>query len=223
MIFSDKMFSPDWFTNLNIIVLYQVFMLKFSLKRDCMTIVRFKNFINLTDDEKRLVLEWRNSDRVRLNMLNKDIIPLENHLRFIDSLKNRNDCKYWLFMIDEIPIGVFDLVDIKPDGSGGVGGSYIGDINYNGYGLLLNYLLFDYCFENNKGQKKYTKEDCFYVMKNNPRTYKMHKNIFGAKDFAEDDEKWYLYIDYDSWVEIKDNLKKTLCDPLEIEKVIWEI
>jgi len=190
-----------------------------------LTIVKFKNFINLTEEEKLLVLEWRNSDRVRLKMTNQNIIPLENHLKFIESLKTRTDCKYWLFMIDDVPIGVYDIVDIKPNGSGGIGGSYIGNNNYLGYGLLLVYLTLVQSFNVNdlSLKKEITKEDCIYVMKNNLRTYKMHKNIFGAKDFSEEDDRWYVYWDKDGWDRVKNNLKETIYDPLNIKEVIWEV
>lgn len=188
-----------------------------------MTIVKFKNFINLTEEEKLLVLEWRNSDRVRLKMANQDIISLESHLSFIESLKTRTDCKYWLFMIDDVPVGVFDIVDIGPDGKGGVTGSYIGNDDYLGYGLLLVYLSLAIPFEKNLFSDEVpTKENSVYVMKNNPRTYKMHKKVFGAKDLFEDDEKWYIYWDKESWGSVKDNLKETIYDPLNITEVIWE-
>ena len=182
-----------------------------------MTKIKFKNFTLISKEEKELVLKWRNSDRVRTKMVNQDIIPLESHLRFVDSLKNRSDCKYWLFMIDDIPVGVYDLVDIRPDGSGGVSGSYIGDEEYLGYGLLLIYIQLlgmEYC------DKDYRCES--FVMKNNPRTYKMQKKIFGAKDLREEEDRWYIYWDKEGWDSVKDNLKATIYDPLNIEEVIWE-
>ena len=56
----------------------------------------FKDFTTLTLDEKKMVLEWRNAESVRKWMYNKQVIDLENHLRFIDGLKERDDCYYWL-------------------------------------------------------------------------------------------------------------------------------
>jgi len=47
-----------------------------------------KNFINLTLDEKKEVLEWKNHKDIRKWMYNKNKISLENHLKFIDSLKD---------------------------------------------------------------------------------------------------------------------------------------
>ena len=194
-------------------------MLKSYIGGYILTVIKFKNFINLTQEEKELVLSWRNSDRVRLKMEHKEIISLEEHLKFIDSLKERKDCKYWLFMIDNVPVGVYDIVHLNSDGTGGVGGSYIGNEDYQGYGLLLVYLTLDMAKLTNDPPKK---EDAVYVMKNNKRTYLMHKNIFRAKDLCEDDEKWYIYWTKDGWDEIRQSIKEIVYDPLNIENVIWQ-
>ena len=74
---------------------------------------KFKNFVCLTEEEKRMVLEWRNSLEIRRWMLNSDTISLENHLVFIEGLNDRSDCYYWLvFKPDGDPIGVFDITNI---------------------------------------------------------------------------------------------------------------
>ena len=57
---------------------------------------RFKNFVCLSDDEKQMILKWRNHEKVRNMMVNKEIIPLNKHLEFIKSLNDRDDCFYWL-------------------------------------------------------------------------------------------------------------------------------
>ena len=74
---------------------------------------KFKNFITLTYEEKLMILEWRNHDKVRSVMVNNDIISVHDHLRFIDSLKERRDCYYWL-VIDpkDNNVGVLDIIHI---------------------------------------------------------------------------------------------------------------
>ena len=49
----------------------------------------FKNFIFLNDIEKKDILELRNKEYVRENMINSEPISLENHIVFIESLKNK--------------------------------------------------------------------------------------------------------------------------------------
>lgn len=74
---------------------------------------KFKNFVRLTEEEKRMVLDWRNSPEIRKWMLNSGEISLENHLKFIEGLKNRIDCYYWLvYKPDGDPIGVFDITNV---------------------------------------------------------------------------------------------------------------
>ncbi len=74
---------------------------------------KFRNFISLIDSEKKTVWNWRNDESTRRLMYNKDFIPYENHLRFIDSLAERNDVAYWLIEKNDNPIGVVSLTDIN--------------------------------------------------------------------------------------------------------------
>ena len=46
------------------------------------------NFINLSLDERKMILEWRNSPNIKKYMYTQDNISLENHLKFINTLKN---------------------------------------------------------------------------------------------------------------------------------------
>lgn len=87
---------------------------------------RFKNFICLTAEEKLMILNWRNHENVRKMMVNKDIIPLENHLAFIDGLKDRDDCYYWL-VIDPngTNIGVLDVIHVNEKEDIGEMGYYL--------------------------------------------------------------------------------------------------
>ncbi len=65
-----------------------------------------KNFIELSDDEKKMVLTWRNHSNIRKWMYTQDEISLENHLNFIESLKTRDDKLYFVVEKDEKYIGV---------------------------------------------------------------------------------------------------------------------
>ena len=85
----------------------------------------FKNFVKLNKQEGELILKWRNSDRIRKKMNNQTIITLETHLKWIKGLSTREDCQYFLFYVDTIPVGVFDLTNINFDKKECFGGSYI--------------------------------------------------------------------------------------------------
>lgn len=74
---------------------------------------KYKDFTSLTLEEKKMVLEWRNTENIRKWMYNKDEIDLESHLKFIDGLNNREDKYYWLVKnSQDESIGVVNVTDI---------------------------------------------------------------------------------------------------------------
>lgn len=73
----------------------------------------FKNFITLSQEEKMMILEWRNNEKVRQMMVNKGFISVDEHMGFISSLYEREDCYYWLVSDKSgVNIGVLDLIHV---------------------------------------------------------------------------------------------------------------
>lgn len=72
-----------------------------------------KNFISLNNDEKVFVLEMRNNDNVRNFMYNKNIIELDNHIKFIENLNNDDNNIYFVVYHDSNIIGVISLTEIN--------------------------------------------------------------------------------------------------------------
>ena len=66
-----------------------------------------KNFIDLSLDEHKKILKWRNSEYVSKWMINKHI-SLDEHLNFVKSLKNSNKL---YFLVDDIGVIYFILKD----------------------------------------------------------------------------------------------------------------
>jgi UDP-4-amino-4,6-dideoxy-N-acetyl-beta-L-altrosamine N-acetyltransferase len=85
----------------------------------------YKNFISLSDEEKLMVLDWRNHESIRKWMYNQNEIEKESHFAFIQSLAEREDCFYWLVFNDEKPVGVFSITDINYQTSQVSSGFYI--------------------------------------------------------------------------------------------------
>lgn len=85
----------------------------------------FKNFIQLSVQEKELVLSWRNHKDIRKWMTNTENVSLENHLKFIDSLLQRDDLYYWLVYDEETPIGVVDLFSVNRNENSSETGYYL--------------------------------------------------------------------------------------------------
>lgn len=71
------------------------------------------NFTDLTTEEKKRVLQWRNHDTVRRWMYNKELIALKDHMQFIDTLKRRDDRVYFLVKNKDKEVGVIDLTSIN--------------------------------------------------------------------------------------------------------------
>lgn len=74
--------------------------------------VRLLDFTTLDTQRLTTVLAWRNHSDIRRWMLSDDEISLENHLQFVESLKNRVDKRYFLVQREGEPIGVIDFTDI---------------------------------------------------------------------------------------------------------------
>ncbi|MCK9371616.1 MAG: UDP-4-amino-4,6-dideoxy-N-acetyl-beta-L-altrosamine N-acetyltransferase [Sulfuricurvum sp.] len=77
--------------------------------------IRLIPFGDMDDTRKRMVLSWRNHNNVRIWMVHHDIIALDTHLHFIQSLEKRPDKAYFLVQRDEEYLGVIDFNAITHD------------------------------------------------------------------------------------------------------------
>ena len=73
------------------------------------------NFVDLTLDEKKIILSWRNHSSIREWMYNHDEITLENHLAFIESLKLFTNKLYFVVKQNTHFIGVIDFTKIEKE------------------------------------------------------------------------------------------------------------
>lgn len=101
--------------------------------------IRLLNFLNLKDEEKELVRNWRNHDRVRGWMYSSNVISPEEHSKFIDGLKEDNKNYYWLAMNkDGKYLGVIYLNDLNISNRNAYIGIYSEQTNkLSGSGKLL--------------------------------------------------------------------------------------
>lgn len=72
-----------------------------------------KNFIDASTEEKEMVRECRNNDRVRKWMYSDEIISKEEHFNFIENLQKDNKNFYWIVYLDRQFIGVISLNKIN--------------------------------------------------------------------------------------------------------------
>ncbi len=86
-----------------------------SLRRDIsFGNVLFRNFVNLSEEEKEKVRRWRNSDEIRRWMFSEHLVSREEHLKFIEALGVRCADFHWMVFVDGVPVGVvnFQRIDI---------------------------------------------------------------------------------------------------------------
>jgi UDP-4-amino-4,6-dideoxy-N-acetyl-beta-L-altrosamine N-acetyltransferase len=132
--------------------------------------MRLLDFTTLNTEQLTMVLSWRNHPDVRSWMLNSNEISLNEHLSFIESLKNRTDKRYFLIQKGNDYIGVVDLTDItitsaeigiytNPD-MRGVGALLMGAVIQHSFDTLKLTKLIANVFSNNeKAKRLYQKFD----------------------------------------------------------------
>lgn len=138
--------------------------------------IKLINFTDLSNDEKKIILEWRNNPNIKKWMYTQDDINLESHLNFIDSLKNSKDKLYFLVKKDNIYIGVIDFTQIKPNESLHMGIYTNPDLK--GYGKILLETIIYFSFEILKVEKIFSE-----VYFENERAFSLYK-IYGFKEYS---------------------------------------
>lgn len=103
------------------------------------------NFIDMTLDEKQMVLNWRNNKTIKQWMYNNENISLENHLSFIKSLEKATNKLYFLVKQNNNYIGVIDFTNIDINQKSAEIGLY-GNVNLKGIGNTLMSSICEYGF-----------------------------------------------------------------------------
>ncbi len=133
------------------------------------------NFIDLTYEEKKLVLSWRNHPTIKKWMYNNNAIELEQHLNFIKLLRNTQEKKYFVVKQDDNYIGVIDFCNITDDSL--IMGLYKNP-KMTGVGKILLDTIIEYSFEIFK-----VKNIVSEVFESNEKAYELYKSI-GFKPFS---------------------------------------
>ena len=143
--------------------------------------IKMINFTDLTHSEKYKVLEWRNHPEIKQWMYTQEDISLENHLQFIESLKDTNDKLYFLVKKDNDYLGVVDFYNIDYEKQVCEFGLYANpNSKVPGVGRLLEKVCIDFVFDTLR-LKKLKLE----VFSNNLQVRNLHKKF----NFKEIDKK----------------------------------
>ena len=109
--------------------------------------LEFTAYPDLTEEQKRLVLECRNSEEVRKWMCSTDPIPLEGHLAFIERLKSSEKNFYWAVFGGKEGeflggVSLVGLEDMSADSGIFLNPKHIG----SGLGFRISVISIDYYF-----------------------------------------------------------------------------
>jgi UDP-4-amino-4,6-dideoxy-N-acetyl-beta-L-altrosamine N-acetyltransferase len=102
----------------------------------------------LEEEDLALVLDWRNSDRVRSKMFHDQIISLDEHRAWYARLQQEQSAVCLIFEWQGSPVGVLNFVDDDPEHHTWHWGFYLGAKSLpDGLGKAMGYLGLEYAFE----------------------------------------------------------------------------
>ena len=172
----------------------------------------FKNYSILNEQESFEILNIRNKDFIRKNMITNEIINLENHIKWINSLKNNLDKKYFAVLCENEVLGSCSWVKEKDEFTWGI--FFKEEINPI-ISSSCTYLFLENCFFNDKIEKLGS-----LVKKENSIAFSFNKN-FGFELYKEDEDGFYLELEKQKW-ENRKNSK--LLKPIKnyLDKIDYE-
>lgn len=101
----------------------------------------------IEEKDLALVFKWRNTKNIRDCMLQDQLITWQEHCNWFENLKSRNDRAFFLFYIQENPVGIISFADINVDRQDCSWGFYIGDSTApRGAGSLMAFYGIEYMF-----------------------------------------------------------------------------
>ena len=97
--------------------------------------IKFVNILDVNNEIKEKVRQWRNKEEIRKSMFSQHIINKKEHFRWIENLECRKDWRFWIVFFDDVPIGSVYLQNIDSKKMTSEEGFYIGEESYKGQGL----------------------------------------------------------------------------------------
>ena len=130
----------------------------------------------MTESDLELVLAWRNSDSVRMNMYSHDLISWEDHVNWFETQKQSPHVRNLIFELDSNPLGVVSFSQISLSNSSATWAFYSGDTSVRGVGSMMETLALDYAFN----ELKINRLEC-EVLEFNSKVISFHKK-FGFQE-----------------------------------------
>lgn len=152
--------------------------------------IELVNFIDLSLDEKNMVLTWRNHPNIRKWMFNQETISLDDHLMYIESLAGREDRVYFLVKKASQAMGVIDFTNIDYESKKTEFGIY-SNPTLKGVGNFLMESILDYAFDVLKVNTLISE-----VFEENISAIKLYKRYnFKSVETKRVNEKYVIYME----------------------------
>ncbi|MEP2654093.1 MAG: UDP-4-amino-4,6-dideoxy-N-acetyl-beta-L-altrosamine N-acetyltransferase [Paraglaciecola sp.] len=95
-------------------------------------------FIPFTEEYLAIVLQWRNSERVRMNMHSNRPITQCEHKKWFSALSDDQNRESWIYCQHQRPVGILNFTDVKTEHI--EWGCYLGETDIlPGSGLILEW------------------------------------------------------------------------------------
>ena len=128
---------------------------------------------SLCEEDLKLILEWRNSERIRSMMFNDQPISWEEHKRWFNQLSQGNEASFRVFEMKSEPVGVVQFKEIDRVKQEASWGFYLGKENLiPGIGSMMGFLGIEHGFENLRLSKIYGE-----VIGSNEKSIRYHKRL----------------------------------------------
>ena len=150
----------------------------------------FKNYSHLNEKESLEILDIRNTDFIRKNMITSEIITFKNHIKWINSLKDNLEKKYFAVIGENKVLGSCSWVKEEKNFTWGI---FFKDGVNPIISSVCVYLFLENCFFNEEINILGS-----LVKKENSGAFSFNKN-FGFKIYKEDEEYFYLKLEKESW------------------------
>ena len=189
-------------------------------------IVYFKNYVTLNLEQKRQILEWRNSLRIRRNAICQEIISWEHHCDWVKSLETRRDALYYMVNCNTVPVGDVSFTNLNLDFHISEWGFDTGPQSM-GYGCLLEALIVEHAFRDMAIDKLFCR-----VLDCNQKTLHMHKeSFFFSLDSEYDDSVqtengiipvWGMSLNREVFEKKYPPLLEFIRSVFHVEQVVWD-
>lgn len=170
---------------------------------------------DITKEDLKQILDWRNQESIRKVMYNSNIILIEQHIQWFERLQKSETAISKIFYYNQIPYGVLNVKDIDRVNNKCEWGFYIGVDNApRGMGTILGFTSLNYIFHE-LSIRKLSAE----VLSINEKSAVFHKNLGFAQEgvLRKHILKEENYIDIilfgllnESWIEQSEQIKKMI-------------